>query len=461
MITLNIDKNSDAAPLYVQIYNQIREKIINQEIVAHERMPSKRALASHLNVSLKTIENAYFQLALEGYIYSEEKVGYFAENLEGYRKQSDKPQPYATRYQDEKFKVDVKANKTPVHLFPLSTWFRMGREAMTEQGEKLLETVPFNGVFELRQAIARHLKDFRGMDVSSDQIVIGSGTEYLYWRLLKLFAEDRIVALDDPSSNHIKTVLHNSGVPWRAVPMDKNGMMVDDLNQSACNLAHVNPMAQFPMGTIMPVQRRVDLLKWANQKPGRYIVEHDYNCEYLYQGHPVPSIYSIDTRQRVIYMNTFSKTVSPALRIAYMVLPEQLMDRYLQTNSFYACSVSALEQHQLAKFISGGCLERHVRKVTQFNLAQRAMVLQSILESEKRGRVEVLDSPVGTHFLCRLDTKLDDAALLEHLSSKDILASFVSQYCYSPKPEFDHLLIVNYSSVTADQMAYLVKNLAL
>lgn len=458
MITVTFDKNPGAKPLYTQLYEQISHLIIDGVISPGEKLPSKKKLAEHLQISVKTVENAYFQLSLEGYIHSKEKVGFFASDIKGFYTASHPERPaYVSKYKEDTYLLDIRANTTPAEMFPLSIWSRLSRECQAEQGRKLLATVPFNGIEELRVAISRYLLGFRGMKVSPDQIVIGSGTEYLYSRLTHLLGKECVIGMEDPGYTHIKKILINDGVPYRSLPVDKGGVSIKALGESDCNAVHVSPMCHFPLGITIPVQRRVELLQWVNAAPGRYIIEDDYNSEYLYQGSPVPTIYSQDVRQKVIYMNTFSKTIAPSLRVSYMVLPEKLMDRYVETTSFYSCTVSSTIQYQLAKFISEGHFERHIHRIKQYNIKQREMVIDQLSHSGLT--LNLANSPVGTHYLLLLNTKKSDEVLYEELLKRGILASFVSQYCESSFPLFNHLLILNYSSITPEGMRLLIKNL--
>lgn len=457
MITIHFDRSEGAPSLYTQLYESIKQMIIMKQLPAGEMLPSKRALASHLQVSIKTVENAYFQLQLEGFIVSKEKVGYFVANLEGFYVGKPSSKPYVTKYREDEFALDIKANKSDPEMFPMSVWARMARDVLTEQDRKLLDTVPFNGVAELRIAIAEYLRGFRGMTVSPDQIVVGSGTEYLYGRITQLLGPDCVIGMDDPGYSHIKTILSNDKVEFRSIAMDESGMRPDLLAQSDCTAVHLSPMHQFPLGGIMPVQRRVELLKWVNAAPDRYIIEDDYNCEFLYQGSPVPPLFQMDVRKKVIYMNTFSKTVAPSVRLAYMVLPEALMDRYIETMSFYSCTVSSMTQYQLAKFISQGHLERYIHRVRQFNLGQRKLVMDSVENSNLSRKVKVLRNPVGTHFVLRLNTKVSDAEMKKAFLGRGVLASFVSEYCEAADPSKEHLLILNYSRIEQSGMDRLLE----
>ena len=457
MLTINIIRAPGAKDLYLQLYEGIKQMIIARDIQPGEKLPSKKKLATHLKVSVKTVENAYFQLMLEGYIYSREKVGFFASNIDGFYTAKPVPQPsYTNRYTETTYRLDIKANKTPLEMFPLSVWNRIGREVMSDHGTDLLATVPFNGITDLRVAIARHLQEFRGMRVSPDQVVVGSGTEFLYNRILALLGPNSVIGMEDPGFAHIRKILETAGTPHTSIEVDEQGIRVDLLAESDATAVHVSPMHHFPLGITMPVQRRVELLQWVNDAPGRFIIEDDYNCEYLYHGSPVPPLYSLDVRKKVIYLNTFSKTVAPGIRMAYMVLPEELMERYLETLSFYSCTVPSSIQYQMARFMRDGHFERHIHRVRQHNIEQRKLVCDAIAASPLADRVRVRRNPAGTHFLLELDTNTSDAQIERALFEQEILAGFASDYCELPNPALDHLLVLNYSRITAADMDLLI-----
>lgn len=458
MTTVPIDRTSHQS-LYIQLYEGLKQSIILQRVSAEEMLPSKRALAAHLGVSVKTVENAYSQLLLEGYIYSVEKKGYFVSRLSDYRVKSAEQRTYVSRYHDETYLVDIKANKNNMEMFPVSTWCHLMREVLSGEQEKLLDTVPFNGIAQLRIALARFLLDFRGMEVSPDQIIIGAGTEYLYTRLIQLLGRDKCFAVEDPGYNKIRAIYRSNEIRYRAIPVDGDGIRMDCLEESDCDIVHVAPAHHFPLGIVMPVTRRLELLTWANREKGRYIIEDDYDSEYRYHGMPVPPLYSIDVRHRVIYMNTFSKSIAPAVRISFMVLPQELMEQYIATMNFYSCSVSSFDQYTLLKFIEGDYLERHINRMKRYYDRQRREIMGAIVASPLGEKTRMIEDAAGTHFLLKMQTSLTDAELIERLKDRKILASCLSEYCEHPNPDYDSTLIVNYSGLNAEQTRYLIDTL--
>ena len=329
MLTYDLDKRGNKT-MYEYLYELIKEDIADGKLKADEKLPSKRGLSQHLQISVKTVENAYEQLLLEGYIRSEEKRGYYVNKIAVVIGGAPGYAAPVKRFQEETYLADLTANNIRYDRFPFATWAKVMRETLTDYNTSLLKTVPFNGVLQLREAIADHLNRYRGMQVSADHIIIGAGTEYLYNRLLQLLGPDVKFGVENPGYRKITKIYDENGVDWDYVNIDDKGMKVDELRMKDINVAHVSPEHHFPIGLVMPVARRQELLNWAAEEPGRYIIEDDFDCEFRMQGKPIPSIQSRDRSHRVIYMNTFSKTMVPSLRIGYMVLPEKLMENISQ-----------------------------------------------------------------------------------------------------------------------------------
>lgn len=456
MITINLNTNTSDKPLYIQLYESIKNDIIYKILSPNEMLPSKRSLSAHLNVSIKTIENAYSQLLLEGYIYSVEKKGYFVNFLDDYRTPDKSRPPYVSKFADEDYIVDLKSNKNDMNTFPITVWCRMMRETLAYDEAKLLDTVPFNGIAPLRIAIAKHLFDFRGMEVSPDQIIIGAGTEYLYTRLIQLFGRNSIYAVEDPGYKKIREIYKSNEISYHAIPVDNEGINTEILSQSNASIAHVSPAHHFPLGLVMPIARRLELLQWVNSASGRYIIEDDYDSEYRYHGIPVPPLYSIDVRGKVIYMNTFSRSIAPAVRISYMVLPECLMEKYISTMNFYSCSVSSFDQFTLAKFIEGNYLERHINRMKRYYITKRNEIITAIKKSDISKYIQIIEDAAGTHFLMKINTSLSDEELISRLNNEKILVSGLSEYCENPNPEYSSTLIINYSGITSKQIQYFI-----
>lgn len=457
MLTYNLNK-SPSHPLYDELYSNIRDDILSGRIAVNEKLPSKRSLANHLQISVTTVENAYSQLILEGYIHSEQGRGFFVNNFAG---STDDFVPAikhfdANEIAEEKdgadYFIDFRANRSSLSLFPFSTWSRLMRSILSSQDLKLLETVPYNGLFPLRSAIAGHLRKFRNMNVLPSQIIIGAGTEYLYSRLLQLLGSDSIFAIEDPGYKIFAEISGSQGIMWDYIPIDSEGMQIDRLRSGKANVIHISPANHFPTGTVMPINRRMELLEWAYENNSRFIIEDDYDSELRYTGKMIPTMYAIDNKEKVIYMNTFSKSLVPSIRISYMVLPPLLLERYRKSLSFYSCTVSSFEQLTLARFISEGYFERHINRLKQHYREKRDLIIAAISNSKisKFARIEEADA--GTHFLLRLDTSMSDNEIRESAHTHKINFAMLSDYEKHHNENNSKTIVLNYAGLDPEQI---------
>ena len=448
MLTYNMD-NRQELPLYDYLYRCIKNDILSGRIGIGEKLPSKRSLAKHLNISVITVENAHAQLLLEGYITSCEKKGYFVNDTGCAPQASCLIRPKAEEEFEYAYFADLKSNRIRRNRFPFSTWAKLLRDTLSERPEQLLKTVPYNGVYELRLALAEFLHEFRGMQVLPSQIVICSGTDSMYGRLFCLL-DDATWAVENIGSQKITGLYDMYHAKWKSVPRDEYGVDMNSLYESGCNVVHVSPAQHFPIGTVMPVKRRTELLEWADRK-GYYIIEDDYDSEFWYQGKPAPTLYSLDGNGRVIYFNTFSKTLIPSLRISYMVLPYELAQRYEEGLSFYSGTVPSMEQYALARFISEGYFERHINHMRNYFKSQRGSLFEAVKESPLGGISHIYENSSGTYFLLELDTKLADKELVTRIREKDINVACTSEYMAQPHGD-SHTLVINYCGVYAERI---------
>ncbi len=451
MLTYNLEKRENKL-MYEFLYESMRDDILRGRLKAGEKLPSKRAFAQHLKVSVKTVENAYEQLILEGYIRAEEKRGYFVNALETGHGAKSSYTTFVTKYKEDEYMADLTANNIKYDKFPFSTWSKIMRETLTDYDTTLLKVVPFNGVERLRVAIAKHLYQYRGMDVSPDHIVVGAGTEYLYGRLLQLLGKDTRFGIENPGYKNITRLYDASDADWDYIDIDESGMRIDELSAKGITAVHVSPEHQVPIGFTMPVGRRQELLNWAAEEPERYIIEDDFDCEFRMMGRPVPAMQSMDRNHRVIYMNTFSKTMVPSLRIAYMVLPEKLMERYISTMNFYSSTVSGLEQYALATFIERGFFERHIRRVVNDFKAKREIIIRLFRESPLSEISYIYGDDAGTHFLLRVKTPLSDVEIKWAARQRGILVRCLSEYCFADVEKYKGILVIHYSDMEEDAL---------
>ena len=440
MLTYEL-KKAPGLPLYEALYRHLRRDIQTGVLPAGEKLPSKRALAENLKVSRITVETAYNQLLSEGYIRSTEKVGYFVEAV-AQRRPDTKPLPVCPPEAGESL-LDLTANGPA--RFPFSVWNKLQREVLQDYGQQLLQNIPHAGSFQLRAAIAQHLWDFRGMAADPDNIIIGAGTDFLYNLLIQLLGRDRVYAVEDPGYDKIRKIYAAGGVPCVSAPMDGDGV-IPELLESA-GVLHISPSHHFPTGIVTPLKRRAALLDWAANRDG-YIIEDDYDSEFRFRSHPVAALQTLDKAGRVIYMNSFSKTLAPSIRISYMVLPTGLMQRFRETLGFYSCTVSSFEQYTLARFLSRGHFEKHINRMRKFYKSRRDRVLAALESCPCSGRFSVLEEDAGLHFLVKVETALSDEALTARFREAGIRVRCLSSYYTGTVPENQRsFLVVNYSGL--------------
>ena len=458
MLTYDLNKRG-TTPLYDYLYQCIRQDIITGQLRFGERLPSKRTLAQHLNVGIITVANAYAQLAVEGYITSKEKQGYFVEDVSNYKLRSKPAAAPLPEKQEHEYFADFKANRISLKNFPLATWTRLMRETLSLQNDELLKTVPYNGVYELRKAIADYLAHNRAMNVDPAQIIIGAGTEYLYSRLLQMFGPAYTFAIEDPGYKKFASISASYGNPWKYIPIDDNGLLIDKLEESGADVVHISPANHFPTGIVMPVTRRLELFEWVNRIRKRYIIEDDYDSEFRYNGRFILPLYAQDTQNRVIYINTFSKSLVPSLRISYMVLPPRLLKRYEETMSFYSCTVSSFEQYTLARFIDAGYFERHINKMKNYYREQRSKILAAIHASPLSQISKITERNAGTHFLLHIHTYMTEEEVRQAALAQNMSLSFYSDYSYEKKAAHDCTLVINYAAIPEEKIIAVIDRL--
>lgn len=445
---------------YEYLYRCIKEDILAGRIRAGERLPSKRALAEHLRVAVVTVENAYAQLTAEGYLDAREKRGYFVRPVEVRRPEQPEPQRLEETAPERSWLLDLKGSGSGTEGFPFSVWARLMRQVLTEEGKQLLQATPHSGALRLRRAIQRHLYQFRGISVSPEQIVVGAGTEYLYNLLVQLLGRERVYGVEDPGYSKAAQIYRLNGAEVVPIPVDEQGLPPALVEQSAVQVLHSSPNHQFPTGTVMPIARRQSLLRWAAQGEGRYIIEDDYDSEFRFTGRPIPTLKSIDRADRVLYVNTFSRTLAPSLRISYLVLPTALLGDYRRKLGFYSCTVPAIEQYTLAGFLEEGRFDAHINRMRVFYRGRRDAVLEAVAASPLGNRCQVLGEDAGLHFLLRLDTKREDRELAERCEALGIRLSFLSDYQLKPGSAPPHILVVNYPGVPLEHLPRALELLA-
>ena len=451
MLTYTFEKREKGS-LYEQLYRFIRGDILSGRLQAGEKLPSKRTLAQHLEVSIITVKNAYEQLLAEGYIHARQRCGYFVSEVERPpESRQAAPAVPAETAKEQGWFLDFASGAMDPAYFPFTVWARLMRQTILEQDKELLRAAPYNGAAELRVAIAGYLRQFRGMQVDPEQIIVGAGTELLYHLLIQLLGRDKCYAVEEPGYSKIAAIYESNLVQVQYIGIDEAGLSVSELRRHTAQVVHISPTHHYPTGTVMPIGRRQELLRWARQRDG-FIIEDDYDSEFRFSGRPIPTLQSIDREGRVIYMNTFSQTISPSVRVGFMVLPPRLLERYRRELDFYACTVPALEQHVLARFLDGGHYEQHLSRMRKEYRTRRAAVLDAFRTSPFARRITISEQGAGLHFLLRLDTAQSDEALRRRAEASGVRLGFLSEYAAIPRPGHAHTLVVNYASLDADRL---------
>ena len=415
----------DKRPLYEQLYRYMIEEIEAGRLKNGEKLPSKRALCAHLHISQSTVETAYGMLTAEGYLLAKPKSGYYvsadlqrpigrADLAEG---QSAPPQKIAPRY-------DFSTGAVDTGVFPYASWARLSREVVSGN-PGLLQRGEAQGDMLFRQALCEFLREYRGVRCQPDQIVVGAGLEYLLNVLVQILPETSVFGLEDPGYYAAWQVLRNHGRACRMIPLDGSGLREDILRESGATVAFVTPSHQFPMGCTMPVSRRASLLSWAEESDDRFIVEDDYDSEFRYASRPIPAMQSLDDGGKVIYVGTFSRSIAPSIRVAYLVLPRRLLPVYEQRLGFAASTVSRFEQQTLAAFLQRGLYSRHLRRAANlYRKKQQAL----LTELAKIPGATVRGAEAGLHFLLTVPGKSEEW-LVAQAAKAGVPVRGLSSYC--------------------------------
>ena len=466
MLTYSFE-NIASESMYEHLYRCIKQDILQKKLRAGEKLPSKRSFAKNLGVSTITVESAYAQLVAEGFLYTLPKRGYYVCELEQEAPVPAPAPPAPPKRSEGKapeqrtYWADFVGSSVARDMFPFSVWVKLLRDVTASEDEAtLLTDTSAGGIRQLRQAIADHLYQFRGMTISPEQIVVGSGSEYLYNLIVQLLGRELVYGVEDPGYPKPARIYALNGARCISLPVDGQGISPQTLAASPAQVVHLSPSHQFPTGAVTPAGRRQALLRWAAQGGDRYLIEDDYDSEFRFTGLPIPALQSIDQADRVIYLNTFSRALAPSLRISYLVLPPTLLDRYHQRLGFYSSTVPALEQYTLASFLSEGRFEQHLSRARNRYRALRDQVLEALEASGLAGRAQISGADAGLHFLVRLETECGDQELTQLARARGIRLSFLSEFCASPGPEHQHFLVISYPGIQMERLPQTLRELA-
>jgi len=413
--------------LYEQIYEHIKNEIRDGKLLAGERLPSTRSLSEYLQVSRSTVDYAYEQLLGEGYIESRPYRGHFVCAMEELSSMDGGlTQPAEAGNEEERvieetagdWKYDFSPYAIDMTGFPFGVWKKITRNILTCANSDLFSRGEAQGDYDLRETISRYLHSSRGVNCKPEQIIVGAGNDYLLMLLEKILGRHMRVAMENPTYMRTYRIFQSFAYDIVTVDMDESGMRTDRLFQENVSAAYVMPSHQFPTGTVMPIGRRMELLKWASKGTGRYLIEDDYDSEFRYYGKPVPALQASDEHGRVIYIGSFSKAIAPAIRVSFMVLPNPLLEKYKRDCSFYSCTVSRIDQRILNEFIRDGYFERHLNKMRKLYRTKHELLLKS-LEPFRRS-FEISGANTGLHLLLTAKGPAVEKELLEQAKEERV-----------------------------------------
>ena len=450
--------------LYEQIYEYIRDEIRAGNLLRNEKLPSARFLAEYLQVSRTTVDMAYDQLVLEGYVEARPRRGYFVSAFEELyvidgAPKAETAQEYRLTKQPAN-RYDFSPNAIDMQHFPYATWKKITKNILVDANSKMFSLGEPQGDLQLRTTICRYLHGSRGVNCEPEQIIIGAGNDYLLLLLEKILGRHVRVAMENPTYVRAYQIFRSCAYPVSLVPMDEGGMRVDCLRKTDAQIAYVMPSHQYPTGVSMPIGRRMELLKWASEVENRYLIEDDYDSEFRYKGKPLPSLQASDADGRVVYIGTFSKSIAPAIRISYMVLPYPLLGRYRSECGFYSSTVSRIDQTVLNEFIRDGYFERYLNKMRKLYREKHDLILNELRPFERDFRISGANA--GLHVLLTDKKGRAEGELARKAAEADVKvyqmqdfrmeSSETENFGIEKKKEEPAMLIFGYGALTPEEI---------
>ena len=401
--------------LYMQIYEYFKNEIINGTYKANTKLPSKRNLAKEYKISLNTVDNAYSKLLEEGFIYSKERQGFFVSDVGELYVLDSKP-IHITK-EEENIEYDFSYSGVSEE-FPYKIFKKISSNIF--DNKDILEKVDYQGYLPLRTQISEYLDKSRGFKADPSQIVISSGSEYLFQIIFKLISGK--FGIEDPGYNMLSNIMDTNDINYEFIPVDKNGMDLTKLKKSKSDFCVITPAHQFPTGVIMNMQRRVELL---NMKKIKYVIEDDYDSEFKYSKRPVPALKSIDVNDKVIYIGSFSKSISPSFRVSFMVLPFNLVEKYNKIFKFFICPVSIMVQKMLTTFIETGEFEKHLNRMRKIYSKKRQLLIDMLNE---RKDITIKGADAGLHVVLEYPKNYSEEYIVKKAKEKKIKVYGLGSY---------------------------------
>lgn len=452
-------RNESGDSLYKKLYASLRADIESKVYAPGQRLPSKRTLAKTVGVSVITVESAYAQLIAEGYVRTMEKRGYYVCELPDEMHHHGKVSNVEEASEDsiEAPRIDLTTNDADIRSFPYSVCMKNMKNVLRDRKDDVMRRSPCVGTLELRRAISDHLRTFRGISAPAERIVVGAGSELLYG-MLALILGDRTFGVEDPGRLEVAHSYRLHGKRVRLVAMDDRGVRPDMIGDA--DVLHISPSHHFPTGGVMPVARRYELLSWASEEEGRYLIEDDYDSEFRLIGMPIPAMESIDVAGRVIYINTFTETFTPTVRISYMVLPPALMELYTSKLGLYSCTISTFEQIAHATLLEQGFFEKHIMRMRGIFIRKRNALLRAMRGAGLKNVASISGEDSGLHFVLKFCDRVDGDETAERLRARGVAIRRVADYASCPTDDDRRSFVVCYSSLSEDDIAHVASEIA-
>lgn len=446
-LTITLDVKS-TIPLYEQIYEYIKTDIRNGKISCGEKLPSTRALAKYLEISRSTVELAYEQLLAEGYVEAEACRGFFVTQIEELYQWETAKETVAQKIIKEEnvYKYDFSPRGVDLQSFPYSVWRKLSKEILSNDKSDLFQLGDSQGEYELRETICRYLYQARGVNCEPEQIVIGAGNEYLLMLLSTVLGKNRKIAFENPTYRQAYRLFENLSYDTCVVEMDRKGMCVDKLRKSGAEIAYVMPSHQYPLGIVMPIKRRMELLRWAAEEEERYIIEDDYDSEFRYKGKPIPALQGFDREDKVIYIGTFSRSIAPSIRISYLVLPKNLLKVYNEKSRFLSSTVSRVDQLIIQQFIERGYYERHLNKMRALYKNRHDIMVNELKPLLKY--CSISGENAGVHLLLTFIEGKEEKILTQKAKEQGIKVYGLSTYDIKKKEKEQAVILLGYANMS-------------
>ena len=449
---LNIDKNS-AVPVYEQIYRQLKEQIIEGELPSGSRLSATRTLAADYHISRNTVLTAYQQLESEGFIYSKVGSGFYVEDLPEIDNSAARETIQSeTEDEDHDVRYDFRYGNIEPNIYGTRSFRKALKDALSELELKtsLSDSDP-RGYLSLRQALAEHLLKVRGVVASVDQIIITCGHHYSLKMISEFFPrEEYRFIMEEPGHQDTREVFLSAGYHIDPIRLDENGIQVNRLSRTRKALAYVTPSHQFPLGYILPFSRRIKLLEWAEETDS-YIIEDDYDSELRYKERPIPSLHSLDRNDRVIYLGSFSKSLSPDLRISYIVFPRKMKIEQLAVHPLLNSSSPALIQLTLEKYLRSGEYLKRINQVRN-SFRRKHNLIIDFLKKNYPEQIKIYGSGGGTHFILELDTKMSQKQLIERFRKNDVGVYPTKGFWADQTQSHENRIMIGYAGIPEDQI---------